>query len=35
MEVALTFTNRLKPTTCMLLDASTRGTMNNKTTAEI
>jgi len=34
MEVALTFTNRLKPTTRMLLDASTRGTMN-KIAAEI
>lgn len=35
MEIALTYTYGLKPTTCMLLDASTEGTMKNKIATEI
>jgi len=35
MEIALTFTGGLKPTTRMLLDASVEGTMKNKIATEI
>jgi hypothetical protein len=35
MEIALTFTDGSKSTTCMLLDASAGGTMKNKTAAEM
>lgn len=35
MEITLTFTDGQKTTTCMLLDASTGGTMKNKFAAKI
>jgi hypothetical protein len=35
MEIALIFTNGMKSTTSMLLDASVGGTMKNKTAVEI